>query len=264
MLDLVYARGGCDLHAVTHYFNTVAHDVVRAFNETRNGANMRFDHTMFARYALTGISPSARIAFRALGYEDADFAAAIPEVPANGRAAWVLSFWADADFALYRHKPTGQSVPLSLPKMQTNQRNVLLVNPEDAQDLVTEEILRAMQTDYEYIGMIDEATFKENARLLLARAGANTPVFILMANDMGRDEGGQHGVPVKKRRLNAWVRDIAGAMPNVDLVEITEFVQGEKDLITHNHFDRMVYFRVFQHIMRRLQAWPDSARGAAA
>ena len=263
-LDLVYARGGCDLHAVTHYFNAVAHDVVRAFNETRNGANIRFDHTMFVRYALTGIPPAARAAFSALGYEDADFAAPIPEPPANGRAAWVLSFWADADFALYRHKPTGQSVPLSLPKMQTNHRNVLLANPDDVEDPPTAASLRAMQNDYEYIGMIDEATFKENARLLLGRAGAHTPVFVLMANDMARDEGGPQGVPVKKRRLNAWVRDVAGALPNVELVEIREFVQGDQDLITHNHFDRMVYFRVFQHIMRRLQAKLAAPHGEAA
>jgi hypothetical protein len=225
---------------------------------------MRFDHSMFVRYALAGINPDARAAFRALGYEDADFAAEIPPLPEGGRAAWVLSFWADADFALYRHRPTGQSVPLSLAGMQTNQRNVLLADPDSAEDLATEEILRAMRKDFDYVGMIDEQTFKENARMLLARAGAQTPVFVLMANDMARDAQGREGVAVKKRRLNSWVRDITASMPNVELIEIGDFVQGDKEMITHNHFDRMVYFRVFQHIMRRLAGGTAAAQGAAA
>ena len=42
------------------------------------------------------------------------------------------------------------------------------------------------------------------------------------------------------------------AYPNVALIDIAAFVQVKTEVTAenHNHFDRMVYFRVFQHIMR--------------
>jgi FkbH-like protein len=263
-LDYVYARGGCDLHAVTHYFNMVARNVYREFNETRNGANVRFDHTVFAQFGLRGISDASKTAMHALGYEDGDFTTIVPELPMTGNAVWILSFWADADFALYRHRGTGDSVPLSLPTIQTNQRNVMLLDPDQAADPASRAILRALQQDFEYTGMIGEQAFKDNVRLLLARAPAGVRIFILMAAELVPNEAGRMVVPTKKRRLNSWVRDVAASVPQVELVEIREFVSADQEFITNNHFDRMVYFRVFQHIMRRIQQGGTVMQGAAA
>jgi hypothetical protein len=89
-------------------------------------------------------------------------------------------------------------------------------------------------------------------------------VFILMASEQVRDHTGRMIVQPKKRRLNAWVRDIAAEFPNVELVDIHDFVQADQEMKTNNHFDRMVYFRVFQHIMRRIQHRHALERSAAA
>jgi FkbH-like protein len=268
VLDYVYARGGCDLHAVTHYFNVVARDVHREFNTTRDGANMRFDHTVFARYALNGITAPAKAAFTALGYLDEDygsFLTALPRsgetplprsdetpAPAGGNAAWVLSFWADADFALYRHKATGLSVPLSLEGVQTNQRDMSIVDPDRPEFKSVADKLRILQSDFEYTGMIGEAEFKENVRMILGRAPQDARVFVLMANELIRNDDGKMVVPPKKRRLNGWVRDVAVDFRNVELVNIRDFVLDDPEMKSNNHFDRMVYFRVFKHIMKRI------------
>jgi hypothetical protein len=263
-LDYVYARGGCDLHAVTHYFNMVAHNVYREFNTTRNGANMRFDHSQFANFALRGIAPAAKRAFSTLGYQEDDYTTVLQDLPASTNAAWVLSFWADGDFALYRHRESGECVPLSLPAMQTNHRDMTVVNPEKVNDEDTADILRALQADFDYAGMIGETPFKDNVRLLLAKAPPEVRVFILLANELPNDESGRAAIGAKKRLLNGWTRQVAEGFANVELIDIRSFVRGRPEMLTQNHFDRMVYFRVFRHIMDRLREPAAGAIGAAA
>jgi FkbH-like protein len=264
VLDYVYARGGCDLHAVTHYFNMVARDVYREFNTTRDGANMRFDHTVFARYALQGLPEPAKAAFAKLGYQDDDYTSLLTQLPQGDNAAWVLSFWADADFALYRDKQTGHSVPLSLDGVQTNQRDMSIVDPDRPEFAAAAATLRTLQAGFDYTGMIGEADFKENARLILGRAPPRARIFILMANELIRNEDGRMVVPPKKRRLNGWVRDIATDYPNAELVDIRDFILDDPEMKSNNHFDRMVYFRVFQHIMRRIRETRQPGSEAAA
>jgi hypothetical protein len=242
----------------------VARDVHREFNTTRNGANMRFDHTVFARYALKGIPDAAREAFTALGYADEDYTSLLSSLPATGNAAWVLSFWADADFALYKHRGTGESVPLSLHGIQTNQRDLTIVDPDGPEYSSAAATLHTLQKDFEFTGMIGERAFKENARMIMARAAPDVRIFILMANELVRDDTGRMIVPPKKRRLNGWVRDVASEFPNAELVDIRDFIQADPEMKSNNHFDRMVYFRVFQHIMRRVQDRRALQGGAAA
>jgi FkbH-like protein len=264
VLDYVYARGGCDLHAVTHYFNMVARDVIREFNTTRDGANMRFDHTVFARYALQGLPEPAKAAFATLGYRNEDYTSRLADLPQGGNAAWVLSFWADADFALYREKQTGHSVPLSLNGVQTNLRDMTIVDPDRPEFATAAAMLRTLQAGFDFTGMIGEAEFKANARMILDRAPPRARVFILMANELIRNDDGRMVVPPKKRRLNDWVRDIAVDYPNAELVDIRDFILDDPEMKTNNHFDRMVYFRVFQHIMQRIRETQPSPGEAAA
>ncbi len=253
VLDYVYARGGCDLHAVTHYFNMVAREVAREFNVSRAGANLRFDHSVFARYAIEGVPEPARAAFAQLGYHNGDYASVLTDLPRGERAVWLLSFWADADFALYRHRATGLSVPLSLATVQTNQRDMTGVDLNDPEFAQALPILQLLRRDFEFTGMIGEAAFKDNARLILRRARPGTRIFILMANEQVRNRGGKIVTPPKKRALNNWVRDVAKEFSAVSLVDINQFIEGEPEMISNNHFDRMVYFRVFKHIMRTIQ-----------
>ena len=98
--------------------------------------------------------------------------------------------------------------------------------------------------------MIAEDVFRDNMRLILSRAHPDTRIFILMANEQMRNRAGKVVVPPKKRLLNSWVRDVAKAFPAVSLIDINAFIDGEAEMISSNHFDRMVYFRVFKHIMR--------------
>lgn len=261
-LSYVYARGGCDLHAVSHYFNMVSEEVHREFNTIRRGANLRLDHTMFARFALQGVSAGARDAFARLGYEAEDFTTVIPTLPVQSKGAWILSFWADADFALYRHRATREAVPLSLAGMQTNMRNVNEIDSPAADDEDLRNILRIVAEEFDYVGMIAETDFKENLALILSTAPKTVPVFILLANERNEEPRARAGS--NKRLLNAWTRQVAAGYPNVELLDVTSFVLNAPERITHNHFDRMVYFRVFQHIMEKIGSNAQSTPNAVA
>ena len=261
-LDYVYARGGCDLHAVSHYFNMVSGNLYREFNVTRGGANLRVDHTMFARFALRGLSQEAREAFVAVGYVPEDFTTVIPELPKAAKGIWILSLWADADFALYRHLATGEAVPLSLPGMQTNMRNVQTIGTADPEDAELQEILRTVQEEFEYEGMIGEDDFKDNLNLLLSSAPEGVPVFILLANERNEERRARAGS--NKRLVNAWTKEVAAGFANVELLDVTAFILSAEERITHNHFGRMVYFRIFQHIMNTFGPALEDGVGAVA
>jgi FkbH-like protein len=254
-LHQVYARGGCDLNAVTHYFGNVARHVVRDFHVVRDGANMRRDHSVFARYALRGVEPAARQEALKLGWIEADFRPAFPPPP-SGLSVWILSFWADANYALYRHRATGLEVPLCLPDTQTNNRNMLGTDPETLDDNEARRRLRHVQQNYDFAGMIAEQACKENIRLVLGQAPPGTKIFILLANE--DTQGGRAAVSSNRRRLNAWTREAVQNHANVELITISDFFREGDAPVSFNHFDRMVYFRIFQHIMSRLPAQQET------
>jgi FkbH-like protein len=257
LIDYIYARGGCDLNAVTHYFNMAAGEVVRDFSFARDGVNMRVDHSMFARYALEGISQEARTAFAQLGYRDEDYTTRMTGLPEGKKGAWVLSFWADAGCALYRHRATGLSVPVSMPALQPGLRDVATFDLTAPQYAAALPIARVLQSDYDFTGMIGEAAFKLNMRLILQSAVPGTRVFILMANEHVR-RGGKVLISPQKRALNTWVSHVAAEFDCVSLVDTMGFIAHDKEVITNSHFDRMVYFRIFEYIQKAIQG---DARG---
>ncbi len=259
-LDYFYARGGCDLLAVSHYFTIMVREVHGEYNTVRGGANLRLDHSMFARYGLDGISVEARRALELFGNREADFVSVIPELPKEGTGVWLLSFWADVDNALYRHRATGATAPLTIPGVPTNMRNLMDVPDEESG--VDLDFMSQLREEFDYLGCISEPEFKKNARLILSNAPAGARVFILQANEWFTRPDGTKANARNKKMLNNWLADIAAEFPRVQLIAIRDFVRSESEVLTLNHFDRMVYFRVFQHIVSQLADTPEPATPA--
>ena len=229
LLDYVYARGGCDLHAVTHYFAMMTDTLYTEFNRVRGGVNITFQHSMFARYAIEGMAAETRTAMQALGYQAEDFQSFLATpAPAAKSALWLLSFWSDLNGRLYRHRSTGAMLPLALHSDDTPP-------PEK----------------FEFVGPTPQAEFVYNLRLILERAPPATRVFILLADEefrANRNEG--------RRRLNTWTRDVAKGFANVTLLPMTDFILATDDRKPDGHHDRMVYYRVYEEIARLLQSEP--------
>jgi FkbH-like protein len=253
-IERVVARGGCDLMPVAHYFGSIAAEVVGEFNDNRFGMDGRVDHSTFLRTAFSdGLSAEAMIAAARLGYREGDFASAATD-PHRSPEIWILSFWSDAAYVLYRHREHGFSVPFSLTGYHSSDAreadpDALRTSGVGAQIL---DALTVLKSDYDYIGFIGEVDFKETLRLICASANPEIQIFIVGANEYFVDSSGQGQIMNLTRQQNRWISEIIPAYPNVQLLNIRDHVRSEAEVHSPYHFDRMVYYRLFEFINSRL------------
>jgi hypothetical protein len=146
----------------------------------------------------------------------------------------LLSFWADLNATLFRHKATGTTLPAAIAGL----RRPGVAGEGQAPD----DILR----DFDFVGATPEADFIENVRLVLNHAPSSATIFILLADDS------TPRFAAARRRLNDWTQRAAAGFCNVTLLKMTDFVFSEKDFTFDGHHDRMVYYRVYEKIMRLL------------
>jgi FkbH-like protein len=234
-VDHVYARGACELNAVTHYLGMVADNLVVEFDTIRDGRRMLWQHSMFARHAIEGLSEAGLRAASLLGYTSNDFRSVLQHThEQTGSAVWLLSFVADASGKLYRHRETGLQFPIMLS----------LTSDED--QMAAPELASA----FEQIGTTPEDDFKQNLRLILQRAPAQGRVFILMPKEGHRTPAGKFWVNRSRTALNHWTREIAAEFGNVALLPVVDFCAPEERETPGTHYDRMTYFRIYERIMR--------------
>jgi len=83
-------------------------------------------------------------------------------------------------------------------------------------------------------------------------------VFILLANERGRGPAGSEVVLAPMRERNTAIAAVAADFPAVELLAPAEFMTAAEmaAMDRPHHYDRMVYFRMFQHIMARLEVEP--------
>jgi FkbH-like protein len=246
MLDHVYIRGGCDMIAVGHYLSVSAEKIYGEYNSVRNGVAITFQHSMFGRYAIEGIKAEALAAMRRLGYQDHDFISFLSEKPRAGvPAVWVLSFWSDFNGRLYKHKATGAMLPLALPGLRRAQELKEAGAPGgDAFDW--------LEQDYEFVGHTPPVVFQRNLRMILERAPRETHVFVLLSDENITQPDGRVVINQARRRMNRLTTDVTGDFSNVTLLPMGDFILSPDDLKKDRHYDRRVYFRVFERIMQEL------------
>ncbi len=258
VLDYVYARGGCDLHAIMHYFHLVSRAVHGEFNRVENGTMMPLQHSMFARYALNGIPEEALNCFSKIGYRNEHFESALTSLP-HGRAVWVLSFWSEADHALYSHKATSQPIPIVHASHKATLADMTADNAVDSG--LDPQFRNIVKDQFSYTGMIGEDDFKANLILILERVSPGTLVFILKATDRNVAQNGAPSINRRKQLINTWTESVVADRPFVTLLDIASYAGANESTENPNHFDRMVYYRVYKDIMQRVQddqtqPWP--------
>jgi hypothetical protein len=122
------------------------------------------------------------------------------------------------------------------------------------------EAIRLLKDEFDFIGVVQERQFKESLSVALDQISPSIPVFIIERSEKGRDEDG------RPRRglvaLNRWTRDVCASFPNVRTVEMTPYVRDDDEVINDQHFDRKVYFRIYNAICDLFDKEP-SARGVA-
>jgi FkbH-like protein len=249
--DWVGARGGCDIGPLLHYFGMVAGQASIEFNPARDGFDPRIDHSMFLRYAIDGLSAEALAECAKIGYRPSDFESAL-FAPPVGRGVWLLSFWADSLYALYRHKRLGFLLPWARPFEPDHERDVRQTTAESLpmpqRGNWIAPALERLKQDYEFAGLIGEAEFKQNMNVILAKAPPGTPVVMLKRVDFLIDEAGVRRDLASARRFNRWLTDVAAEWPSVRLADVRDYVLSDGEIRDWLHFDRLTYHRLFRGI----------------
>jgi predicted phosphohydrolase len=116
-----------------------------------------------------------------------------------------------------------------------------------------EASLEHLKESFDFVGLIPEALYKENLRVILNAALPRTRVFILGANEYLLDEKTRtrHQAP-QYQALNRWTRSVARWYRNVTVLNVRDFVDSENEVHDWSHFDRMVYFRIYRKLERSL------------
>jgi len=251
----VFIHGGCDLAPLSHYFGMVSEQVTARFNTVRRGVDTPFQHSQFLAYAARGLSPREASACLLLGYEPANFWASLLEEAASADL-WVLSFWADALFNLYEHRASGLRLPFNLPVHVpgTGHADLTRVDPRTLGPRVAgtwiEASLMNLQREFTCIGPATRVLVQDNIRDLLARARPGALVFILGANEREEVPLMAPGPKVLARRaLNRWTAEVCREFPNARQINIRDFVQDESEVQQIDHFDRMVYYRLYEFVL---------------
>ncbi len=251
----VFIHGGCDLAPLSHYFGMVSGKVTGRFNTVRRGVDTPFQHSQFLAYAARGLSPREASACLLLGYEPADFWPSLLEEAAVADL-WVLSFWSDALFNLYEHRGSGLRLPFNLPVHVpgAGHADLTRVDPRTLGPRVAgtwiEASLMHLQREFACIGPAPRALVQQNIRELLACARPDALVFILGANEREEVPLMAPGPKVLARRaLNRWTAEVCQEFPNARQINIRDFVQDESEVQQIDHFDRMVYYRMYEFVL---------------
>lgn len=250
--EYVYARGGCDLHALAHYFNMAAGDIHGEYNTVSDGLMLPLNHSVFAEHAIKGIGNGARKLFGRIGYKEEHLNSFLCNVPPTGRALWILSFWAEATYALYRHNFSGRMIPISGYAFKNTLQDIGKADPVKFR--ADSDLIERVQKHFTFAGTIEEDHFKDNLRLILGRKTDETRVFILLATEDHINKDNVVVINRRKQNVNRWTEAVAREFTNVELLSMTDFATDEERTNNPNHFDRMVYFKVFQEIMQRVRA----------
>src|SRR5438477_539613 len=244
-----FLRGGCDLAAIDHYARMVSSEVTGEYNLVRDGIHIRLDHSLLTRYAIEGVPQEAAAPFYRLGYIPDDFSSPLFARRRSGR--WVLSLLADLWVALYRHNATGALIPflgapgnglLNVLELPDTERQKIAANPSIAAALDT------LAREFSYVGRIPETVFKANLEAILQAIPDGSQAFVILHKEFF----GQDDTPATRAKagieFNRWMRDVAEGFPDATCLSMTDFVESRADIHPDNHFHRLVYYRVFEHI----------------
>jgi len=245
----IIAHGGCDLSAVAHYFGVHGITTIAEFNLMRNGFSIRTDHSMLLHYAYQGITDDELAIARQIEYSDADFKSKVLEGTTD-RDCILLSFATDAHHALYQHRTTGLQLPcvLGFGAVSDDQRKHEIPSAEREKPRFVK--LQYLKDEFDFVGLIGEGKFKENITAVFEAIDSATKVFVLRPCDYHLNKKTMERYPSASFvRINKWTEDVAIGFPNVHLLDLPQFVRDPSEIENILHYDRKVYYRIYEEIL---------------
>ena len=230
LLGSVAARGGCMLWPLAHYFRFTSPSVIGEFNTIRDGKLIPLDHSLCLRHAISGLTKENLDVIAPLGYIAEDFETKYfnysGDIP-----VWIFSNFVDAGRNVYRHNRTGFTIPCRIPRGAEENKAFAEILP----------YLKAEFSRYDY----NEVEFKKTLHVVFSKIPRHGLMFVLLSPE-------QYSRPDPRMiERNRWRTEVASSYANVRCLAIADFVEEESEMPDANftHYDRKVYYRLFQHIV---------------
>ena len=258
----VLLKGGCDLGQLTPFLQAFQLRVVEEFNYVNeNQIPVHVEHTVLLR-AGRELPPAAQ--------------AQLAELPFLGPETFDTKLWSgeydalvysplmDYTQELYREKATGREVPFG------GYQNLTTVDP--AAQAATyarrrfrgmdEDFLRRFQREFECVGQITPARFRENLRWLRAQVPAAVPIFLLNGAEIDVPGSPEVGAAQRHAAMNAVLADFVAEADNCYLLDVRQFVQTPTD-VTNNlrHYQRAHYRTLAQSVALLIEQWQGQRLG---
>ena len=259
----VAMRGGCELEVLRHFFSFRSGGVSSEFVFPRDGQTVwtSHAHTLFDQPPMRGAEGSA--ALRAIGFTPDDFASSFLDVTAEP-ACLVLSNSADAHVPLYRHRRLGLRVPvklfgldLSAPADEGAVARFCAANRlEGARAAAFSGWIRTLRRDWEPVPFAELDLPAAYERLARAVPPGSLLVVLLPITYANTAEGGIVTFP-DQEIANGWMREVAARHDHISVVETADCLRSRDELrkLSHLHFARDVYHRIFERITAVHAAW---------
>jgi hypothetical protein len=237
-LGSVAARGGCNLWPLAHYFRLISPKVVGEFNTIRDGKIIPLDHSLCLRHAMSGVTEEELGAIAPLGYIAEDFQTQYFEY--NGDLPlWIFSNWIDSSIRVFRHKRTGFTIPYHVPK----------INKAGDTHVQALHYLEAEFSPCKY----GEFEFKATLNAIFSKIPRHGLMFVLLSFEQDPER------TWRRVERNRWRTEVASSYPNVRCLSMAEFIDRVSEIPEANsaHYDRSVYYRLFQHMMIEANAFRE-------
>ncbi len=254
-LNYVLARGACDMRALSHYFSMIAGRVIEEFDTVRAGQSPLINHSLIATQAMKGFDPRAIEDFLPLGFLPEDFNTILAGDAPAGPAVWLLGFTIEQPATVYRHKATGTLLPFNVTDLNISAAAMMR---GDAAEGADPAVIAHLRDKFDFFGERPDnrldRLLQDSLRQIFSRAGRDVRVFVMLANTFRLDADGNEEIDEVFRHHNGVVAEIAAAFANVQTLSPESFMTRAelRALRTPHHFDRIVYFRIFQYISQTI------------
>ena len=259
-------RGGCEISAMAHYFKVAGPVTVAETNFSTDIFIVKQDMATHLVNVLRA-DPALNSAWARLEWPaealTSDFMA-----PTSGPTLLVLNTWGELHIPRYRHRTLGFHVHLTVTGFmgwgETFHGGDIAAWTDEALDAQAlaqgldpalharlRAVVAELRRDYEFAGVIQDAEVKANLHAIAERIPANATLALLLPSATSADGTANY----RNTLYNAWCREALGDRPNVLLIDIDGSIHSPSDrLDIGDHFDRIVYYRVAEDIMRQASA----------
>lgn len=263
----VRLRGGCELEVLRHFFSFATPDVSSDFVFPRDGQTVWASHatTLFDQPAAR--TPAGAAALAAVGFRPEDLASRFLD-PAPGPTCLVLSNSADAHVPLYKHRMLDLAVPVKLFGLDVAAMpdDDAVARFCDANGLAGGRAeafkgwIRTFARDWAPVPFDDVGFPALYERLAAAVPEGSLLVLLLPLTFANAPGGGTVDFPAQAT-VNAWLRDLADRHAAVAVVDTAECLRSRDELrkMSHLHFARDVYHRLYERITAVHDAWRREA-----